>query len=72
MRLSRAALPLILVPAALVGPAQAKTHRVVLNGGLLYKPHELPISGDGDFIVRDLRWRSWGGQTAVATGQAVE
>jgi hypothetical protein len=40
--------------------------------GFMYKPHEFPVSGDGDFIVRGLRWRSWGGSTALATGQAVE
>lgn len=58
--------------AALIGPAQAATHRVVINGLFSYKPHELPISGDGDFIVRDLQWHSWGGGTALASGQAVE
>jgi hypothetical protein len=72
MRLSRAALLLIVVLAALVGPAQAATHRVVINGLLFFKPHEIPISGDGDFIVRDLGWHSWGGGKAVASGQAVE
>lgn len=72
MRLSRAALLLIVVLAALVGPAQAATHRVVINGLFFFKPHEIPISGDGDFIVRDLGWHSWGGGTAVASGQAVE
>ncbi len=72
MRLSRAALLLIVVLAALVGPAQAATHRVVINGLFFFKPHEIPISGDGDFIVRDLGWHSWGGGKAVASGQAVE
>ena len=72
MSFSRAALLLIVVLAALVGPAQAATHRVVINGLLFFKPHEIPISGDGDFIVRDLGWHSWGGGKAVASGQAVE
>jgi hypothetical protein len=40
--------------------------------GFLYKPHEFALSGDGDFLVRDLAWHSWGGGTAVASGQAVE
>ena len=62
----------LLVPAALVGPAQARGHRVVTNGEFLYKPSEFPVSGDGDFLVQNLRWQSWGGKTAVATGQAVE
>jgi hypothetical protein len=72
MRLSRAALLLIVILAALVGPAQATTHRVLINGTLLYRPHELAISGDGDFLVRGLHWHSWGGATALASGQAVE
>lgn len=74
MRLSRAALLLavLLATVALVGPAQAAGHRVVMHLGLLYKPHEFPVSGDGDFLVQDLRWQSWGGRTALATGQAVE
>lgn len=67
-----AGLVTILLTAALVGPAQAVTHRVVINGGFQYKPQEIAISGDGDFLAQNLRWRSWGGKTAVATGQAVE
>jgi hypothetical protein len=63
---------LIVLLAALVGPAQAGTRRVVMRDGLMYKPHELAVSGDGDFSVQALRWHSWGGRTAVATGQAVE
>jgi hypothetical protein len=55
----------------LVGLAQARTRRVLMQPGL-YKPHEFPVSGDGDFLVQGLRWQSWGGKTAVATGQAVE
>jgi hypothetical protein len=43
-----------------------------MNEGFLYKPHEFPVSGDGDFLVQNLRWHSWGPKTAVATGQAVE
>src|SRR5689334_22443032 len=67
------ALLIVLVAAvALVGPAQAVTHRVVMNLGFLYKPHEFAVSGDGDFFVRGLRWQSWGAKTAVATGQAIE
>lgn len=61
----------LLVPAVIVGFAQAQG-RVVMRDGLLYKPHEFPVSGDGDFLVQGLRWRSWGGRTAVADGQAVE
>jgi hypothetical protein len=71
VRLS-ALLIVLLAPVALVGAAQARTDRVVMNEGFLYKPHEFPVSGDGDFLVQGLRWRSWGGKTAVATGQAVE
>ena len=70
MRYAR--LIVLLTAVALVAPAQAATHRVVINGLFFYKPHELPISGDGDFIVRDLGWHSWGGGKAVASGQAVE
>lgn len=55
-----------------VGAAAARSGRVVLRDGLQYKPHELAISGDGDYIVQQLRWKSWGGKTAVASGQAVE
>lgn len=74
MRLARlSALPIVLLAAvALVGPAQAVTHHVVMHLGFLYKPHEFPVSGDGDFLVQGLRWQSWGGKTAVAAGQAVE
>jgi hypothetical protein len=67
-----ALLIVLLAPVALVGPAQAATHRVLMHLGLLYKPHEFPVSGDGDFLVQNLRWQSWGDTTAVATGQAVE
>jgi hypothetical protein len=66
-----AALLSVVFAAALVGPAQARTHRVVMAPGL-FKPHEFAVSGDGDFLVQGLRWRSWGGKTALATGQAVE
>jgi hypothetical protein len=71
-RLARRFALLIVFATGLAGPAQAGTHRVVVNGLFSYKPHEIPISGDGDFIVRDLGWHSWGGGTAVASGQAVE
>lgn len=40
--------------------------------GVVYKPHEIPISGDGDTWVQGLRWRTWGGKTAAADGQAIE
>lgn len=56
----------------MVGPAYAVPRRVVMHLGFMYKPHEFPVSGDGDFLVRGLGWQSWGGKTAVATGQAVE
>jgi hypothetical protein len=55
----------------MAGLAEARG-RVVINGALLYKPHQFAISGDGDFLVRDLHWHSWGGETAGASGQAVE
>jgi len=58
--------------AGAVGDAAARPGRVVTRDGLQYKPHELAISGDGDYIVQRLRWNSWGGKTAVASGQAVE
>ena len=44
----------------------------MVRANLGYKPHEITISGDGDFWVQGLRWRSWGGKSAVAVGQAVE
>lgn len=62
---------LVVALLAMVGVAEA-SGRVVINGLFFYKPHEVPISGDGDFIVRDLHWHSWGGGKAVASGQAVE
>ena len=63
----------IAVIAAAVAAGVAEGHsRVVIRLGLSYRPHELPISGDGDFRVQHLRWRRWGGKTAVAFGQAVE
>jgi hypothetical protein len=70
MRYARLSVLLIclLAPAAL---AEAAGH-VVMRDGLLYKPHAFSVSGDGDFLVRGLHWRTWGGKTAVATGQAVE
>jgi hypothetical protein len=58
----------LLAPAAI---AQADG-RVVMRDGLFYKPHEFAVSGDGDFSVQGLRWRSWGGKDGVAGGQAVE
>jgi hypothetical protein len=57
---------------ALTGAAALAHGRVVMHLGFMYKPHEFPVSGDGDFIVRSLRWQSWGGKQAVAFGQAVE
>jgi hypothetical protein len=58
---------------SLAGVAGTQAHsRVVIRHGLFYRPHELPISGDGDFSVHHLRWQSWGGKTAVGYGQAVE
>jgi hypothetical protein len=67
-----ALLIVLIAAAAVIGPAEAVTHRVVMHLGFLYKPHEFALSGDGDFLVRDLHWQSWGGATAVASGQAVE
>lgn len=69
----------LLAPAAVavccaLAAAAAGAHpaRVVVRQALLYKPSELTISGDGDVIVRALRWRSWGGRTATGSGRAVE
>ncbi len=61
----------VLASAGLVSLAQARS-RVVMRDGLMYKPHEFSISGDGDTFVQKLRWRSWGGKTAVADGQVIE
>jgi hypothetical protein len=72
MRHARLAALLIALLAVLVAPAQAASHRVVINGLFLYKPAEFPVSGDGDFLVKNLRWQSWGGKSALATGQAVK
>ncbi len=72
MRLPRAALLAVVLLAALVGPAQATTHRVVMHLGFMYKPHEFGVSGDGDFSVVHLRWQSWGGRKALATGRVIE
>lgn len=57
--------------AGLAGVAQGRD-RVVVREALLYQPRELTISGDGDLIAQRLQWRSWGGRTATASGQAVE
>lgn len=62
----------VLASAGAVAAAAARPGRVVMRDDFLYKPHEFPISGDGDYSVRTLRWRSWGGKIAVADGQAVE
>jgi hypothetical protein len=62
----------VLAVSAAVTVAVAQAHpRVVLQENLSFKPHELSISGDGDWFVRRLSWHSWGGKTAVATGQAI-
>jgi hypothetical protein len=66
MRRARLVALLIGLLAALVGPAQAATHRVVMHLGFTYKPHEFAVSGDGDFLVKGLSWRSWGGSTPSA------
>jgi len=64
---------LTVVMTALLGAVASDAHsRVVYRGGLQYRPAEMTISGDGDFIVHDLRWRTWGGKKAVAYGQAIE
>lgn len=62
----------LLVPAGSAALAQASTGRVVMRQNFMYKPHEFPVSGDGDYSVKGLRWHTWGGKKAVATGQAVE
>lgn len=59
----------LLVPAGSVALAHS---RILVREGLAYKPHELAISGDGDLWAQRLRWHSWGGKTATATGQLVE
>jgi len=67
------ALAAVVIPlAAAVPVAQAGRDRVVMRDALMYKPRAFPISGDGDFLVRRLRWRSWGGKTAIAYGEALE
>ena len=66
------ALTIAVIAAALAAGVSEAHSRVVIRLGLYYRPHELPISGDGDFRVQHLRWRTWGGKTAVAFGQAVE
>jgi hypothetical protein len=65
-------LALAIVVLASTAALALASPRVVVREGLRYKPHEFPISGDGDYLVRGLRWHSWGGETAVASGQAVE
>lgn len=53
---------LTILLTALTGAVASEAHtRVVIRGGLSYRPAEMSISGDGDFFVHDLRWRSWGG-----------
>jgi hypothetical protein len=65
---------LVLVIAVLASTASVALagSRVVVRANLEYKPHEISISGDGDLWAQHLRWRSWGGKSAVAVGQAVE
>ncbi len=73
MRQARAyALVVIIVSVATVSVAQARPRHVVMRDAFLYQPRAFPVSGDGDFSVRRLRWRSWGGRTATADGQAIE
>lgn len=66
-----ALLTVLVASAGIAALAQARA-RVVMHLGFFYKPHEFALSGDGDFLVRRLRWHTWGGRTAVAFGQAVE
>ena len=63
---------MLLAPAGMTALAQASPGRVVMRQNFMYKPHAFPVSGDGDFAVKGLRWRTWGGKQAVAYGQAVE
>lgn len=63
---------LITVMLASVGTVALARDRVTYRQGFAYKPHEITLSGDGDFWVQGLRWRSWGHKKAVASGQAVE
>jgi hypothetical protein len=65
-------LAILVASAGSAAIAQATSRRAVLQPGNMYKPHAFPISGDGDFSVRGLRWHSWGGKKAVADGTAVE
>jgi hypothetical protein len=58
--------------AGAAGEAAARSGRVVMRDGLQYKPHELAITGDGDYLVQSLQWQSWGGKQAIASGRAVE
>ena len=62
----------LVMSAGAAGVAEARSGRVVVHEGLSYKPNELTISGDGDYIVQGLRWHSWGGKKAIASGRAVE
>ena len=71
MRFLRVFAVVIAAVAAVATVAAAKDH-VVVHEGLTFKPHELSVSGDGDLLVQNLRWHSWGGAKAIASGTAVE
>lgn len=47
-----ARLPALLIAVLALTGASALAHgRLVMQLGFMYKPHEFPVSGDGDFIV---------------------
>lgn len=71
MRLVRLSF-LVIVMLASVGTVALAHDRVTFRQAFAYKPHEITLSGDGDFWVQGLRWHSWGNKKAVASGQAVE
>lgn len=58
--------------AAAIGAAPKKVYVEgdIVGQELIYRPHAIGLSGDGTFSLTGIKYQSYGGATATATGRA--
>jgi hypothetical protein len=58
--------------AAALGAAPKKVYVEgdIVGQELVYRPHAIGLSGDGTFALTGLKYKSYGGPVAIATGHA--
>ena len=58
--------------AAAIGAAPKKVYVEgdIVSQELVYRPHAIGLSGDGTFALTGIKYTSYGGPTATATGRA--